>query len=191
MLSLLLAGTLAFFIFLFVAFPSVFMMRANGLLGYFCKNQLDLIGKVPKGQPAGFWPRWLAFLIDMLVLNIGIGLIVGAVSGLVYVAPAMGLEGMIIPLLAAGNLAAVVIHGMYYVRSECSAMQGTLGKRALGIIVVDMKGNRIKQNTALGRWALRFLVPFGILGGIMAAFSEKKQAVHDSITKTQVVWEGE
>jgi len=191
LISLILAAALAFVIFLFVAFPSVFMMRANGLLGFFCKNQLDLIGKVPKGQPCGFWPRWLAFLIDSFVLGIAIGAIVGAVGGLIYVVPAMGLEAMIYPLFAVGVLGVLLVHGMYYVRSECSALQGTLGKRAIGLIVVDMKGNRIKQNTSMGRWALRFLIPGGYFGGIMAAFSENKQALHDSITKTQVVWEGE
>ncbi|HXI44099.1 MAG TPA: RDD family protein, partial [Bryobacteraceae bacterium] len=71
---------------------------------------------------------------------------------------------------------------------ESSHYQATLGKKALGIIVTDMNGNRISFARANGRffgkWVSGMIMNIGYL---MAAFTEKKQALHDLLAGCLVV----
>jgi len=76
----------------------------------------------------------------------------------------------------------------YYVGQESSRKQATLGKRALGIIVTDLHGNRISNGRAVGRYFAKLLSALILLiGYFMAGFTEKKQALHDMIAGTLVV----
>src|ERR1041385_5605179 len=73
----------------------------------------------------------------------------------------------------------------YYVGFESSHWQATIGKRALGIIVTDMQGNRVSTLRALGRYLGKLLSALTLLiGFVMAGFTEKKQALHDMIAGT-------
>lgn len=85
---------------------------------------------------------------------------------------------------------AVVIVGAiaYFAVMESSQYQGTLGKMALGLKVVDMQGRRISFGRALGRTLGKILstIPCD-LGFLLAAFTEKKQALHDMIAGTLVM----
>ena len=78
--------------------------------------------------------------------------------------------------------------GFYYVLTECSPMQGTLGKRMLRLGVTDLNGNRIGFGRALMRYVCRMLsaLPWQ-MGFLMAAFGRKKQALHDILGGTLVV----
>jgi uncharacterized RDD family membrane protein YckC len=71
---------------------------------------------------------------------------------------------------------------------ESSRHQATLGKKALGIIVTDMNGNRISFARAnarfFGKWVSGMIMNIGYL---MAAFTEKKQALHDILASCLVV----
>ena len=74
---------------------------------------------------------------------------------------------------------------------ESSANQATVGKMALGIQVTDLQGNRISFGRALGRTLAKILSGLILLiGYIMAAFTEKKQGLHDMIAGTLVVKKG-
>jgi uncharacterized RDD family membrane protein YckC len=71
---------------------------------------------------------------------------------------------------------------------ESSKLQGTLGKKALGIIVVDEHFGRISFGRAAGRFWSKFISVLTLyVGFIMAAFTKNKQALHDIIAKTYVV----
>jgi uncharacterized RDD family membrane protein YckC len=77
---------------------------------------------------------------------------------------------------------------LYNALMESSAKQATLGKMALGIVVVDLGGKRISFARATGRFFSKFLISSILLiGYILAAFTEKKQALHDLIAGTLVV----
>jgi len=175
------------------AFAAVFLMRANGLLGYYFKNRLELVREQKPNIPCGFWVRYLATVID--------GLLLSATSGVLYVAVSVA-SGLITDIL--GNdvmgermmlvsyLAMVVIPFLYFTRSESGIGQGTLGKRAMGIIVTDLEGKRITANVAVGRFFGRLFS--GVIAGIgfiMAAFTPNKQTLHDQLTKTMVMWIGD
>ncbi|HVI25302.1 MAG TPA: RDD family protein [Xanthomonadaceae bacterium] len=77
---------------------------------------------------------------------------------------------------------------LYYALQESSSHQATLGKRALGIKVTDARGRRLGRGQAFGRWfaaSLSYLTFY--IGFLMAAFTERKRALHDVVADTQVV----
>ncbi len=76
----------------------------------------------------------------------------------------------------------------YYILMECSSMQGTLGKRILGIRVTDLNGRRIRFGRSFGRYWARNLsaIPWQA-GFVMAGFTAKKQALHDIVAGTLVI----
>jgi uncharacterized RDD family membrane protein YckC len=90
-----------------------------------------------------------------------------------------------------GNFMAFVdfLLAPYYILMECSSMQGTLGKRLLGLQVTDLNGRRIRFWRSFGRYWARGLsaIPWQA-GFIMAGFTAKKQALHDIIAGTLVVY---
>ena len=77
---------------------------------------------------------------------------------------------------------------LYFALMESSKYQGTLGKMAMGIKVVRGDGGRISIGKAIlryiGKWISGFILCFGY---IMAAFTDKKRALHDMIASTLVV----
>ena len=76
---------------------------------------------------------------------------------------------------------------LYFPLLESSGRQATFGKMALGVIVTDLGGNRISFARALARTLAKVLsgLPF-YLGYLLAAVTEKKQALHDLIASTLV-----
>ncbi|MEX0791442.1 MAG: RDD family protein [Actinomycetota bacterium] len=131
---------------------------------------------------AGFWIRFGAFLIDAIILGI-IGGIIGFIIGV-----AMG--GDTDPVLAQGisGFIGFLIGVAYFVVMESSERQGTLGKAALGLKVVDMEGGRIPAGQAAIRYFSKILSSLILLiGYVMIAFTPRKQGLHDIIAKTLVV----
>jgi uncharacterized RDD family membrane protein YckC len=71
---------------------------------------------------------------------------------------------------------------------ESSKYQATVGKLALGLIVTDMNGGKLDFVKALIRNVSKIVSTITLLiGYIIAAFTEKKQALHDIIAGTLVV----
>jgi uncharacterized RDD family membrane protein YckC len=131
---------------------------------------------------AGFWRRFAAWIIDYLVLGVA-GFVVGFVWGLV----AGDDDSSLIVL----QLVITVASFLYFAFMESSTSQATVGKMALGIKVTDLNGNRISFGRALGRTFAKILSGLIILiGYIMAAFTAKKQGLHDMIASTLVVKAG-
>jgi uncharacterized RDD family membrane protein YckC len=140
---------------------------------------------------AGFWLRFAAWLIDVILLSVVSNIIV-LVFGLSTMnwqrilarngspspedlAPAFG---MIFRIM----LISTVINWLYYAFLESSTWQGTLGKKAVGLFVTDLNGNRISFGRASGRFFARIITSFTLgIGYVMIAFTEKKQALHDLI----------
>ena len=98
------------------------------------------------------------------------------------------LAGMIAAL--SGTLAVVntVVYWLYFALMESSSWQATLGKRAVGVKVVNDGGGRITFITATIRYIGKIVSgAIFLIGYIMAAFTAKKQALHDMIASTYVV----
>ncbi len=75
----------------------------------------------------------------------------------------------------------------YFSLMECT-WQATLGKMCLGLKVTDLDGNRLTFLRALGRNAGKILSSLILFVGFMlAAWTKKKQALHDMMAGTLVV----
>jgi uncharacterized RDD family membrane protein YckC len=149
---------------------------------------------------AGFWLRFVAYLIDSAIIWVAAGIIIALIVGIVGIgffrnfAGQMNTPNPVFPaalltliFLFAGVL--IIATWLYFAGMESSETQGTLGKMALALIVTDMKGNRISFGRASGRFFAKIItgmVPLAI-GYIMAGFTEKKQALHDMIASCLVM----
>ncbi|WP_424244563.1 putative RDD family membrane protein YckC [Elusimicrobium posterum] len=76
---------------------------------------------------------------------------------------------------------------LYNALLESSKWQATLGKKMLGMIVVDAEGQKISFLRASGRWLGKYISQtlWPVLFAIF--FTEKKQALHDMPVKTFVI----
>ncbi len=149
---------------------------------------------------AGFWKRFVAYLIDDLLLGLFSFLVFIPVFGILGLGVAgMGngddversvgmLMGLIVGPLLLAILAICVAGWLYFALMESSAKGATLGKMALGIRVTDLAGNRISFGRATGRYFGK-IISSAILsiGYIMAAFTQQKQALHDIMAGCLVV----
>ena len=77
---------------------------------------------------------------------------------------------------------------LYWAGLESSGWQGTLGKRAFGLTVTDLSGARISFGRATGRYFGKLVSGMTFyLGFLMAAFTMRKQALHDLLAGTLVL----
>ncbi len=150
---------------------------------------------------AGFWWRFLAYIIDDIIIGFVKFIIlipVWAVLGfsifklsefsscndeidLSVIAPLFG-------LIFFTALISIVITWLYFALMESSSKQGTLGKMALGIKVTDIEGNRISFLRATGRYFGKILSGMILMiGYIMAGLTPKKQALHDMLANCLVM----
>lgn len=82
----------------------------------------------------------------------------------------------------------LVIAWLYEAFMTSSAKQATLGKMALGIKVTDLEGRQISFGRATGRHFGKMVSGLLLsIGYIMAAFTERKQALHDQMAGCLVV----
>lgn len=149
---------------------------------------------------AGFWWRFLAIIIDGIIIGIvqwiaitpliaaiGIGAYKAA-SGDMSEGEIIGMAGALFGAAMLTWLITIAIGWLYFALMESSKLQGTVGKLALKIVVSDMEGNRISFGRATGRYFGKILSAIIIyIGFIMAGFTEKKQGLHDIIAGT-LVW---
>ena len=133
---------------------------------------------------ASFWTRFLAALLDGIILYI-LGTVIGFAVGVVFAASTGGKSQGVESL---GFVVGILIGWLYHALTESSAKQATLGKQALGIIVTDLNGARISFGKATARYFSKWISSITFLiGYIMAAFTEKHQALHDMIAGTLVI----
>lgn len=162
---------------------------------------------------AGFWRRFFALIIDSIVVSV-INLVLGAImalplflllpliiGGVPEAAPdgtasansflelLKGGGGFFIVLSFVGQLLSLWTGWLYLALMESSVNSATLGKMALGIVVSDKHGRRITFERATARYFSKWITGLTFLVGyIMAAFSSRKQALHDFIAGTLVLY---
>lgn len=145
----------------------------------------------PTAAYAGFWWRAAAYLIDMVLFAI--------LGGVVILAPLMA-RGAIPadkPLfllteksrqVLAIQLLIYMAYWLYSASFESSSWQATPGKRIMGLAVTDLQGRRITFARASGRFLGKLLSQFLLFFGyLMAAFTARKQALHDLLASTLVL----
>ena len=134
---------------------------------------------------AGFWKRFAAGFIDLVIL-----IILNAIVVLIVLLIAINML-----YYTAINLASIAVllvllmtTWIYYAAYESSSRQATPGKTALGIKVTDLNGRRIGFGKATGRYFGKILSLIILaIGFITIAFTEKKQGLHDEMVDCLVV----
>jgi uncharacterized RDD family membrane protein YckC len=147
------------------------------------------------GEYAGFWQRFVAALIDgiiMYIVQIGVYAIFGISSSAMQEMMLGGGEDpeALSGLMGTLMVAALLNYGIqiaYYAYFESSEKQGTFGKQAMGLVVTDTNGNRITFLRGIGRYFSKILSALTIgIGFIMQPFTDRKQALHDMVAGTLV-----
>jgi uncharacterized RDD family membrane protein YckC len=123
---------------------------------------------------AGFWKRVVALLVDTLILFI-------------LLIP-VALFSLVDSLVWVYYVGSILLNWLYFAFFESGGWKATPGKKLLKISVVNLSGDRISFARASGRYFAKFFsaIILGI-GYLMAAFTSKKQALHDIIADTLVI----
>lgn len=172
--------------------PKCGMRMDDGAM--YCSNCGAELGSVSEGERpvkavfgeyAGFWRRFVAWIID--------GIIVGVVYYAIMIPLSLG-RGSSFPDMInwmatsfPSTILNIGIAWLYYAIMESSSTQATLGKMAIGVVVTDMSGNRVSFGRATGRHFAKIVsgIILGI-GFLMIAFTERKQGLHDIMADTLV-----
>ena len=148
---------------------------------------------------AGLWRRFAASFID--------GLATGAISYALLI-PLMLVFGVSLSSLAENELVGtgasaafvLVYYGimlgvpaLYFAWMHSSGTQASLGKMAVGVKLVRGNGEPVSFGRALLRYLAYMLFTLltcglgALISGLMVAFTERKQALHDMLCDTLVV----
>jgi uncharacterized RDD family membrane protein YckC len=125
----------------------------------------------PSGPRAGFWRRFAALLIDGILLGI-VNVILRAIAG-----------------MGGGTGLGTLVSLAYFTYFEGGATGQTLGKKAMGIRVIDFGGGgSIGYGRAFIRWIGRFVsaIVF-LLGYLWMLWDKERQTWHDKFANSVVV----
>jgi uncharacterized RDD family membrane protein YckC len=128
-------------------------------------------GSGPSGPRAGFWRRFGASFLDGIMLGVVYGVLIGIVG-----------QSAAYPLYLLLSIA-------YFTYLEGSPSGQTIGKRALGIRVIDFGGGgSIGHTRAFIRWLGRLLSGLVLgLGYFWMLWDKEKQTWHDKFANSVVV----
>ena len=135
---------------------------------------------------AGFWKRLFAYWVDGIIFAFFAWIFI-------FFFFASSFNPNTDPMNAFSQLALIyvgyfVAWWLYFALQESSSAQATLGKRLLGIKVTDMQGQGLSFGHAAGRQLAGVVTQMTFtIGYLMAAFTGRKQALHDMIAGCVVV----
>jgi uncharacterized RDD family membrane protein YckC len=141
---------------------------------------------------AGFLLRLVAYIIDSIILSVVFFVIIAIFFGSAFLGMGTDPSETQLALFFISYLIAIlgliVAQWIYFAMMESSKYQATIGKMAVGIIVTDMAGDPISFGRASGRYFAKILSGMiMMIGYLMAAFTERQQALHDIIAATLVM----
>jgi uncharacterized RDD family membrane protein YckC len=128
---------------------------------------------------AGFWRRFAAYVVDMFLL--------GTVEGAIFFGLLSKDPGDLDAVRNAA-LAGSLLGWAYFALLESSPLRATVGKLAIGIWVGDLHGDPISFTRASFRYWFKAVSAASLaLGYVIAAFTPRKQALHDLLAGTLVL----
>ncbi len=169
-------------------------------------SQMDVAAGAETTAYAGFWRRFLAGLIDFVIILIPM-FILATVLGVALFA-GMGAAGAPAAMPVSFLIPILLLAWGYKAILESSSWQATIGKKALGLKVTTLGGDKLSLGQATMRtwpfWLatlIQVLESFvgmgailstavslaGLVALIVIAFTPKKQGVHDMMAKTLVI----
>ena len=122
---------------------------------------------------AGFWRRFVALLIDAFFTGI-LGGILGFITG-----------NDVVVSLSVSTIVGIIYTAIF----ASSELMGTPGKAMLGIaIATEKEQKRISFQSAILRYLCKYLSSvFLLIGYLIQPFTDKRQTLHDILTKTIVI----
>ena len=131
----------------------------------------------PNTEYGGFWIRVGATAIDWVILSIP-SLLISALSQLAF-----SEEAEVVDFFYQ-----ILLFWVYSSVLHSSSWQATIGKKALGMKVVNYSGERITFGRATGRYFASFLSTLILgIGFLMVGWTNRKQGLHDFMANTLVV----
>lgn len=147
------------------------------------KDVIPHVGFKEERRFAGFWMRFWAYLLDLLVI--------GSIERILIYPLFRSLDlslhesSMFAPI---SILTAVIFYAYFVLMTKFLGQ--TLGKMAFGLKVVDLNGKKLTWGTILFReWIGRFISTTVWISYVIVAFLPKKQGLHDLFTDTSVIHE--
>ncbi|MDE3839913.1 RDD family protein [Bacillus methanolicus] len=132
---------------------------------------------------AGFWMRFWAYLLDLLVIGSIDRMIVNPLFRL-FDLPLHEIS-MFAPISIA---TAITFYGYFLLMTKFFGQ--TLGKMVFGLKVIDLDGGKLSWGTVLFRECIgRFISATVVVGYVIVAFLPKKQGLHDLFADTTVIHE--
>lgn len=143
------------------------------------------------GQYAGFVTRLIAYIIDQLIIA-GVISLVTVVAG--FVMQSLNIN----ELIGAQRIAQVIMFILALVLIICFLILynigfwmlagQTPGKRLMGLRIVRTDGERITIGPAIRRWVGYWLSAILFLGYLWVLVDDRRQALHDKLAGTLVVY---
>jgi len=138
-------------------------------------------------QPAGFWIRLLAYVIDSIFI-LTIAFVACKILGLPTFIDLLGADTDFRPAGLGGTAAlTTAISTFWHVIPESSKWQATIGKKILRLQVTDEADDRISFMQAIGRFipklAIIILFPIAM---VAVGLTESKRGIHDFLAGTKV-----
>ncbi len=137
---------------------------------------------------ASFSRRVLAHIIDSLIVNCFLEVIYWGLKVFVNLNDKNVIDTGNIMLIALYGAGFLMIDAPYEILSYCSKYQATIGKRVVGIVVMDVNGERVSFTRAVLRFLATFPSAISLVGYLMVLFTRKKQTMHDMLAGTVVCY---
>jgi uncharacterized RDD family membrane protein YckC len=171
--------------------------RSDGHVCLSCGNLLTDSTSAPAVKPhpnrvpdtadkieyAGFWLRFLSGAVDVVLEAVGALLITIALDFVLQrFGHFFGIDRWDAKVFTGFAYISILAVGswLYCAFMESSSWRATVGKRLLGLQVMDAEGKRITFGQATVRHFMKFLSLFCLMiGFLMAGWTKRRQALHD------------
>lgn len=136
---------------------------------------------------AGFWMRFWAYLVDLIIIaSIG-RLLVNPIFRLFDISLSSS-SYSIAKFAPITIISAIIYYGYFVIMTR--VFKQTLGKMIFGLKVVPVKEEELTWGAILFReWIGRFISTTTWVGYVIVAFLPKKQGLHDLFSDTTVIHE--
>lgn len=134
-------------------------------------------------MPAGFWIRFWAYIVDLLVVASATSIVAKPIFLLLGIDTSNGT--WYAPYVI---VSAILFYGYFVLMTKF--FEQTVGKMIFGLRVISLKEDKLSWGTLLFReWIGRFLSVTILPLYLIVGFTRRKQGVHDFIADTTVIHE--
>ncbi len=163
------------------------------------QNQKTQIPDSLQGQYAGFISRFLAYIIDIVIILLILVLVGGTIQliltffglddAVTQIEQSISLQGSILRFITAAWGIGLIAF-LYFVLSWTVTSGKTLGNGLMGLRIVPMNGTRLTLMWAIWRYIAFWMSVLALgLGIFWILVSDKRQGWHDKMARTCVIYD--